>query len=79
MLQVLGNVNTSFLGDEFDPYQAQVQWFSRVLELPTYAIKLFKSACHELEVVKDKRSSWNDTVDAETIFQKCEVLLFPLL
>lgn len=64
-----------FSGCEIDPYKAQVQWFSKVFELPTYAIKLFKSVIgHDHEIVKDTRSSWHDVIDAETIFQKCEVI-----
>ncbi|KAG8197381.1 hypothetical protein JTE90_013504 [Oedothorax gibbosus] len=64
-------------GDKYEPHQARVQWYSRITELPPYTRKYFNQV-HTREVIEENRPHFSDTIDADTIFGKCEVHFLPL-
>ncbi|EEC13090.1 Cdc6 protein, putative [Ixodes scapularis] len=52
-----------------------VQWYLRVTELPPTQQGRLGHCDYFREVLLDERSAWADTVDIETIFGKCSVLM----
>ncbi|XP_035229678.1 origin recognition complex subunit 1-like [Stegodyphus dumicola] len=61
-------------GVEPEPHRAKVQWFSRISELPSFALKFIDKVDTVNEVVEEKRINWSYIIDADTIFHKCLVL-----
>nr|XP_042894751.1 origin recognition complex subunit 1 isoform X2 [Parasteatoda tepidariorum] len=59
------------------PYQAHVRWFSRTSDLPIHCQKSLDQI-YDFEVVEDNRKGWSNVIDAETIFDKCEIAFLKL-
>ncbi|XP_054720804.1 origin recognition complex subunit 1-like [Uloborus diversus] len=65
-------------GIEPMPHVAKVQWYSRLFEIPVRFLKEFGKVDSQYEIVEEGRKSmYPNTIDAETIFSRCQVLFLP--
>ncbi|XP_067141497.1 origin recognition complex subunit 1-like [Centruroides vittatus] len=59
-------------------YLAEVQWYSRITDIPPHHQRKLKEVSYKQELIQEHRKYWSSTIDIETIFGKCVVVILPL-